>query len=223
MAALEVADCSVAEPRGTALQSADVREAAARAAELGYRIVALHGVSESGVCTCAKGTGCPSHGKHPRGKDWDSDAGTLEQFRLHTDGHVDLNLGLRLDADALVPMILLDVDTKHDKPGAASFAQLEAESGPLPESALLQMTPSGGRHYLVRLPCCVDLPSLPNRAGVLPGVDVFTHHRQFVVAPSRTAIGAYAFAEGRGLVAPADLQELPRKWVERLQALGRAE
>ncbi len=171
-----------------------VREAARTAAGLGYLIVGLHGVQEDGICTCQKGASCVAAGKHPRGRNWQNDPGTLTQFRLHADGQAALNLGLRLDARAPVPLVLLDVDTKHGKPGAGSFAQLEAECGALPEDALLQMTPSGGRHYLLRLREGVDPRALPNRADVLPGIDVFTHQRQFVLAPSRTAVGAYNFA-----------------------------
>jgi len=199
-----------------------VREAAARAAALGYHLVALHGVRDDGACTCAKRESCPSPGKHPRGRKWHNDAGTPELFRRYTDGQAIFNLGLRLNGDASVPLILLDIDTKHDKPGAASFADLEADYGSLPDDALLQMTPSGGQHYLLRLPEGVDPHALPNRADVLPGVDVFTHQRQFVLTPSRTALGAYAFATGRGLVAPSDLPVLPASWIEGLQAHGAA-
>jgi len=199
-----------------------VREAAARASALGYHLVALHGVRDDGACTCAKRESCPSPGKHPRGRNWHNDAGTPELFRQYTDGQATFNLGLRLDGDTSVPLILLDIDTKHDKPGAASFADLETDYGSLPDDAFLQTTPSGGRHYLLRLPEGVDPHALPNRADVLPGVDVFTHQRQFVLTPSRTALGAYAFATGRGLVAPSDLPVLPASWIEGLQALGAA-
>ncbi len=113
------------------------------------------------------------------------------------------------------------MDTKHGKPGAASLARLETKCGPLPGSALLQTTPSGGRHYLLRVPPGVDPHSLPNAADVLPGLDVFTHKKQFVLSPSRTGKGAYQFADpARGLPAPSDLPALPSSWVERLQALA---
>ena len=215
-------DLAVAGDHTSSSASDAVRDAAACASALGYDLVALHGVRDDGACTCAKRESCPSAGKHPRGRKWQDDAGTLEVFRQLTDGQAVFNLGLRLDGDTSIPLILLDIDTKHDKPGAASFAELEADYGSLPDGALLQTTPSGGRHYLLRLPDGVDPHALPNRADVLLGVDVFTHQRQFVLAPSRTALGAYAFATARGLVSPADLPVLPGSWIEGLQAIGGA-
>lgn len=44
------------------------------------------------------------------------------------------------------PVIVLDVDTANGKPGAASFAALIAEHGPLPQT-LTARTASGGFHY----------------------------------------------------------------------------
>ncbi len=205
----------VSDPHGDT-----VREAAVRAAELGHQLVALHGVLHDGRCTCQKGANCPAPGKHPRGRNWQEGLGTLARFRQYTDGAPALNLGLRLDADAPTPLVLLDVDTKHGKPGAASLAQLVADAGPLPEGALLQTTPSGGQHYLLRLPEGVDPSALPTGTELLPGLDVFTHHRQFVVSPSRTAAGAYTFADAaRGLPAPLALPVLPAQWADRLQKL----
>lgn len=198
-----------------------LREAAAQAAALGYQVLALHGVDANGACTCRKGSTCEKAGKHPRGRGWQRRPATLERFRQDAAGQTAFNLGLRLDADAALPLVLLDVDTKHGKPGPASFAQLETECGPLPEGALLQTTPSGGRHYVLRVPVGLDPQTLPNATDVLPGLDVFTDGRQFLVSPSRTAIGAYAFVDpARGLPARADLPVVPAAWVERLRALA---
>lgn len=198
-----------------------IREAAAKAAGLGYQIVALHGVDANGACTCRKGSSCPAAGKHPRGHAWLRKAGTLARFRQYTDGGAAFNLGLRLDADVSVPLVLFDVDTKHGKPGAASLAQLEAELGPLPEGALLQTTPTGGSHYLLRLPEGIDLRALGTGTGLLPGLDVYTHRRQFVLSPSRTGVGAYTLVDQpRGLPAPSALKVLPENWVHWLQGLA---
>lgn len=194
-----------------------LRQAAQAAADLGYHLVALHGVRGDGTCTCGKATCSP--GKHPRSGSWQIGPGTLQRFRLYTDGMAAFNLGLRLDADSPVPLVLLDVDTKHGKPGLASLAQLESKCGALPDGALLQTTPSGGRHFLLRLPVGVNPRTLPNSTDVLPGLDVLTDGRQFVLAPSRTTVGAYTFVNGRGLVAPTDLPILPASWVESLMAL----
>jgi AAA domain-containing protein/bifunctional DNA primase/polymerase-like protein len=147
---------------------------------------------------------------------WQKEPGTYERFRQHTDGRTAFNVGIRLNADSSPSLVLLDVDTKHGKPGLASWSQLESECGPLPENGLLQTTPSGGRHYLLRVPEGTDPHRLPNRSDVLPGLDVFSHKKQFVLSPSRTPLGQYRFDDDRGLPAPSELPTLPPRWAERL-------
>ncbi len=62
---------------------------------------------------------------------------------------------------------VLDVDQGEDVDGSATLAALEAEHGNLPETVTVQ-TPSGGRHFIFRLPYGQQVR---NRGRFAPGLD----------------------------------------------------
>ena len=87
-------------------------------------------------------------------------------------------------------LLALDVDDKDGKTGNAQLEALEATHGPIPPT-LVQRTPSGGRHVLLKLPDGVVLGN-----GHLPGaphIDIRAHGGYIAATPTRLAMGAYAF------------------------------
>lgn len=86
------------------------------------------------------------------------------------------NIGICTGAASGV--IVIDVDVKNDAQGKASLAQLEQEHGPL--ETLRANTPSGGEHLYFLAPGC----RVPNRVGLLPGIDVRGDAGYIVAPPS---------------------------------------
>lgn len=146
---------------------------------LGWAIIPAHGVildwpdRTRQACTCRDGLACPSPGKHPDGKWKDRPVLTLRDLlraRAETQsrtGGFDPNWAVRLGRSGLAA---LDVDTHADGPdGAAAWAQLEAQHGPLPA------TPRDSRgHALFRLPDAATLAGWPTKIDLAPGVELFT-------------------------------------------------
>src|SRR5216684_1352757 len=183
------------EPR---LDRDAMRAAADGLLRLGFHLTLLYGTDAEGVCDCPSGPSCKSPGKHPRERHWVTrPIGTP-------------NIGVMPD-DGL---IVIDVDRKKGKRGAETLAALEAENGPLGNPH--QTTPSGGLHFVFRIPPGVDPATLPNRSEVAEGIDVLRVGRQFVAAPSQ--IGAHHYT---GSLPPRDeLPVLPAPWLALLQSRG---
>lgn len=76
---------------------------------------------------------------------------------------------------------VLDIDPKHD--GPATLAELEAEHGTLPETALAETT-SGGRHYFFR-----HVQGVRNRGALGEGIDVRGDGGYVIAAGSVPATG----------------------------------
>ena len=169
----------------------------------GWAVVPLHS-AVAGVCSCSKGSACPSAGKHPRLKDWGthatSDAEVVEEWQ---DDFPNANVGVATGEPS--GFVVLDVDP--DNGGFDSLAQL----GALPFTPV-QRTGSGGFHYLFELPEGLDVRNSAGKLG--PGLDVRGTGGQIVVAPSASAKGEY-----RWLVGPweAPLAPMPEELVERLK------
>ncbi|MFE8600242.1 phage/plasmid primase, P4 family [Archangium violaceum] len=152
----------------------------------GWSVIPLHGVV-AGRCTCppvrdGKPYTCHSQGKHPRLRDWvdqaSKDTATLarwaEEFPI-------ANLGIATGSAS--GFFVLDVDPKNG--GDVTLARLEEQHGPLPVTAT-QATPSGGFHYLFKMP---DHGVTNRRVG--QGLDIRGNGGQIVAAPSRTHAGMY--------------------------------
>lgn len=185
-----------------------ISAAARQYVERGYPIVLLHGVT-SDACTCARGSRCPSPGKHPVERDWaNRGIGSVEELlsRWQARNEKPTNIGVLLD-ESWRPL-LIDVDVKDGKGGDETLREWQEYLGIDLDEFLVQRTPSGGAHYLFRVPTGYALDRLPNAAGVANGIDVFRHGRQFVVSPSQTPLGRYGLNGNGGSVLPP-VGELP--------------
>lgn len=174
---------------------------------MGARVVPLHSVS-GGACSCAKGTDCPSAGKHPRIPDWVAQATSdTAQIAEWAGRWPDSNVGLAAGEEFWA----LDVDGER---GAASLAALEAEHGPLPATPRAE-TGSGGAHYLFEPP---DFAISNSASKVGPGLDVRGPGGQIVVAPSVTRAGRYRWIVPPWEVQPANAPTWLLELVRRAQA-----
>lgn len=126
-------------------------------------------------------------------------------------------VAIRLDGH-----ILLDVDVKDGKPGLASYDTL-ADTFDLP-ATLTQLTPSGGRHHIFKLPDSLPAGYLGNwtdflAAEGLGGIDIKTGTGGLChVEPTRTDKGVYRWVDPT-----ADIAELPMALCEYFHGVHKQE
>jgi putative DNA primase/helicase len=193
--------------------------------KLGWKLIPLHHARPDGMCTCGHTQGANSacecgdpkckvkHGpgsiaKHPREKNWPSQAsGDLEVVSGWPRRWPGCNLGIATGAASGV--VVIDVDPKNG--GDVSLKRFMAEHGRFP-STPLQRTPSGGWHFVFRAP--THPVSNAPLGRDYPGIDIRADGGQIVAAPSRTPVGAYSWR-----LSPTDtpLADLPSAVLERLQ------
>lgn len=155
----------------------------------GWRVIALHHLTSAGECSCEKGPGCRSTGKHPVRPAWQEER-PLSQADLIThflEGSANIGLATGRQSGIWV----LDVDGKV---GEASLRELQDAYADLPETYTVR-TGSGGRHYYFVLG---DDDEVRNTQGKLgEGLDTRGDGGQVVAPPSITDKGAYAVLDGR--------------------------
>jgi hypothetical protein len=168
----------------------DARDTAAILHRLGGHPIAIHGVRRDGSCTCGRAA-CGAIGKHPVSARWQDESLDLGRLNTLLQERHDLNLGWRM---GLQPdgwrLVTVDVD------GPLSLLEpLVRQWGPLPPT-LTAETGRGGRHLIYRLRD--DAPSIRNRRGVAPNVDIRGEGGQIVISPSRHHSGSrYRWLEAR--------------------------
>lgn len=127
--------------------------------------------------------------KRPAIAEWQkaacNDASALE--RWFDDNRA--NLGWQPDAGYVV----LDVDVKADDKGITGFgtlSRLESKYGTLP-ATLSATTPTGGKHYVFKLPEGAQAKNIVGSKAGAPGLDIRTAGGQIVVQPSERPEGKY--------------------------------
>jgi hypothetical protein len=189
----------------TLLSSEKMKEAAESLVRRGYQLVLLYGAVPKGVCTCRRWRECKSSGKHPLERDWAHRAiRTVSELESRWQrAPATPNIGIIPTDD----MVVVDVDRKNGKQGAETLERLQRQHGPLGEPH--QTTPSGGWHFVFRLPKGADATRLPNRSGVLDGFDILRSGRQFVAASSQVGDRRYVGS----LPSRAELPKVPAEWL----------
>lgn len=104
-------------------------------------------------------------------------------------------------------IVVLDVDTKGDRPGLDSLATLDARD--LPQSYRVD-TPSGGIHVYLAVPPDVHIPNRVDTLEGFPGIDV-RGENGYVAAPPSTIDGKPYTGSGTLEDAPTWLVDLLRK------------
>jgi DNA-binding transcriptional ArsR family regulator len=178
--------------------------AALSRAEERWELYPIHPVDDQGVCTCSKGRGCESPGKHPMTPngihDASSDPERIKEMFARRPG---ANVGLRTGRSSKTAV--LDTDPRHG--GWQSLERLQAEHGPLP-STRLHATGGGGYHHVFAFPEGVEW--VPSRT-LARGVELKADGVGVVLPPSKHESGG----EYRVLV-DAPLTPLPTWVLERV-------
>lgn len=153
---------------------------------LGWSVIPLHS-AVAGVCSCSKGSSCPSAGKHPRLNDWVGEASSdAEQIAEWIAQWPSGNVGVVTGAAS--GFWALDSDPKNGGPD--TLADLLAEHGELPVTPRAR-TGSGGEHILFSNPEGFRVPNTAGKIGA--GLDTRGEGGQIVVAPSVSAKGPYTW------------------------------
>lgn len=128
----------------------------------------------------------PLKGKRPVRKGWQERPIRSGLEWLEADPSGNHGIVLRREDRVLV----VDVDVKGGESGTGAFREWVGSSGldlrPYPH----QRTPSGGHHFVGRIPEGYPADALPNGSAV-PGVDALRDRKQFVRAPGSTPGGEY--------------------------------
>ncbi len=168
-----------------------------------WRVLPLHEMAAPGVCSCPDGAACTSKAKHPRTKHGLKD-GTTDpaQIRAWWERWPTANIGVVTGPESGVLMIGPDGEQ-----GLADLAELEAELGPLPETATAA-SGSGGMHICLRFPD--DGQPVPNRKNHRgTKIDVRGTGGYFVAPGSENENGPYTWIDDR-----TELAEAPPALVE---------
>jgi len=98
-------------------------------------------------------------------------------------------------------ILVIDIDRKNGVDGLATLQAIEAEEGQLPETLVVQ-TPSGGRHYIFRMP---DIELSCGTGSLGPGIDHRANGGYVVWDGSITAAGTrYEVIADRPLADPPE-------------------
>ncbi|MBI2930965.1 MAG: bifunctional DNA primase/polymerase [Planctomycetes bacterium] len=171
-----------------------ILEAALTYVDLGFWVLALHGLDE-GRCSCGR-LDCPTPGKHLRNKCATRDLRVVRQWWKRWPA---TNVGLATGRENR--LLVLDVDVPL---GGTSLA-LTRRYGSLPPTAVVR-TGSGGRHLYFRHPG----PRIDSTDDWRPGIDVRSDRGYVVAPPSVHASGrVYRWTAGS---MPLHVASLP-KWL----------
>ena len=148
-------------------------DAALEYARGGMAVFPGHSVVTDGRCTCGRAK-CSSPGKHPRIREWQQKASTNElRIREWWKRWPEANICIATGQASGV--VVLDVDPRHH--GDRSLQEFESVHGSLPSTPVCR-TGGGGCHFYFLAPN----GAFPNKANVLPGLDI-RGDGGYVVAP----------------------------------------
>ncbi len=158
----------------------DRRDAVRIYAALGLHPILVHGIRRDGSCTCGR-LGCASAGKHPIAAGWQKAPLDVAELDALLASEWRYSIGLRTGRQPCGRfLVVVDVD------GPRSLLEpLEAEHGAFPPT-LTARTGRGGLHLFYRARPGIEVP---NRAGIVPNVDIRGAGGQVVAAPSSHASG----------------------------------
>ncbi len=171
---------------------------ALRYLSLGWPVLPLHHPLSNGSCSCAK-PDCSSKAKHPRTKNGVRDASldplTVCQWWTQWP---EANIGLA--TGSISQLVVIDIDPRHG--GDQSWQKWTMQNN-IPRT-LTTRTGGGGLHLLFK----AAGKKIPNRTGVLSGIDIRGEGGYIVAPPSQHASGkSYEWV---GTVDPLVILDLPR-------------
>ena len=148
----------------------------------GWPVFPTHSIV-NGLCTCRDSV-CKKPGKHPRIKDWYTQASADSEMVSRwwgkwPDANVSIAAGTRSG------LAVLDADRKHS--GEAALARLQEQIGALPRT-LTARTGGGGLHVYFRIPAGRVIGSRNELPG-FPGIEVKAEKAASIAPPSMHASG----------------------------------
>lgn len=161
-------------------------QAALAVAQLGWAVFPLHAMTTdpngNRRCDCMNSK-CDSPAKHPWAKGGfkhaTTEAAVIEKYwKRWPKANIGVATGLRSG------IIVFDIDPRNG--GDESFAMLEAEHGPFPDTVEV-LTGGGGRHLYLLHPKARELRG---RSGVWPGIDIKCDGGYVIAPPSNHASGS---------------------------------
>jgi hypothetical protein len=157
-------------------------------AGLGFSVIPVYSVDDSGICTCKKKHECKNAGKHPA-INWHrftKRKADDDQLEFWFDGmEHSHNIGL-VTGSISNNIFVIDVDTGQGKTGLETLDQVQMAHDDLPVTATAK-TGSGGKHIFLRAPEDFHVKTDTNLIGM--GIDVRGEGGFVVAAPSRHASG----------------------------------
>ncbi len=173
-------DATLNGPHVQSSRADELRDAAARLARCGLRVVRLHGIAGT-ACTCRRRGDCPTPGKHPIERGWQQLATSDPAAAVRLPWRDRDNIGAACGSG----MGVIDLDRhRSDSDGYQSLANLERRYGPLPDGPRSE-TGGGGVHLFFRYPQNLELHS----GALAPGLDFLGEGKLVVLPPSRHASG----------------------------------
>jgi len=174
----------------------------------GWPVLPLHSVTENGHCTCGIST-CGNHaGKHPRIKDWLTQATTDEkQIQAWWAKWPNANIGILTGKASGI--LAVDIDPRNG--GAVELQKLKDEYGDMPHTPTVS-TGGDGLHYYLQMPD-FEVTTMCGDHALRDGVEIRSDGGMVVAPPGHHASGGIY----QWLVTPAeaDLAEVP-SWIEAL-------
>jgi len=176
------------EQRRPAISDSSILDAAIHYMQGGWRIIPLHRVGPDGkTCSCKKGAGCPTPGKHPKAFDW-SKAAPMSAPDIYATWDITRPPNLGVVTGEPSGIWVLDIDGLV---GQDALRRLIADNGDLPKTRL-HKTGSGGFHFIFRLPAGFRPKTDSNIfKDEYPRIDVRGVGGQIVLPPSRSDKGDY--------------------------------
>jgi len=157
-------------------------------AGLGFSVIPVYTVDDSGICTCKKKEECKNAGKHPaiNWQRFTKRKADDDQLLVWFDGmEHSHNVGL-VTGSVSNNIFVIDVDTGQGKTGLETLDQVQMAHDDLPITATAK-TGSGGKHIFLRAPDGFHVKTDTNLIG--RGIDVRGEGGFVVAAPSRHASG----------------------------------
>jgi len=168
----------------------------------GWPVLPLHSVTANGDCTCRKST-CGNHaGKHPRIKDWLTQATTDEQqVRVWWKKWPNANIGILTGKASGI--LAVDIDPRNG--GDVELQKLRNQYGDMPHTPTVA-TGGDGLHYYLRMPD-FEVTTMCGDHALRDGVEIRSDRGMVVAPPGHHASGGCY----KWLITPAgaDLAEVP--------------
>lgn len=154
------------------------------ARSIGFGVMALRYASLGyAVLPCERG------GKKPHPRLLPESGGvhhaTRDPDQIRSWWSLDQAAGIGVATGQVSALAVIDLDVKGTDNGIEAFAAFSADGHPLPGGYPEAHTPSGGRHIWMRIP---PWARMPERPGILPGVDVKGTGGYVLAAPSARMI-----------------------------------